>query len=94
MGKSPHFRNESSLLLCEIELKSTGSRFLSWVKTAPLLQEFLLCFLVVWVRDYSIIDRTNLDTARLFSDTDTLSAFPWIDHIDSIAFTNRFVFAL
>jgi len=77
-----------------MELKTTGSRFLPRVEFAPLLQELLLRFLVVRVRDYGIIDWTNLDTARLFSDTNTLSAFLRVDYIDSITLTNRLVFAL
>jgi len=77
-----------------MELKTTRNRFLSRVKFAPLLQKLLLRLLVVRVMNDSIIDWTNLDTARLFSDTNTLSAFFRVDYIDSITLTNRFVFAL
>ena len=77
-----------------MELKTTRSRFLSRVKFAPLLQKLLLRLLVVRVMNNGIIDWTNLDTARLFSDTNTLSAFLWVDYIDSITLTNRFVFTL
>lgn len=64
------------------------------MKFAPLLQQLLLRFHMVRVRDTAVIDGTYLDTARRLKPTDTLGAFFGVDYIDCLALSNRLVLAL